>query len=233
MDSQETVGIAVRLGEDTPILTYPKLFTLDQFKERYGEDNCTIMLQDRENELYKARLAQYAQDFNGEADFTTNLQVALDAWKPCDDRPPTAMEARAQEILNLSPQAQAVFIRHITAGIAKQKQEQAAIDAGKADEQVQAIQDRFQPPADVGPPVTEPQQAPPIPTSFEQIGADADRAAENAKAIQATLAGHAEDIEAGGEDFQAPTAFEEGGNEDAIVEEPGQTEVGMPPPATE
>lgn len=230
MDNQEKEAF---VGTSGAGYEYPKLFTIEQFAERYGPDNCTIMLQDRERQLYCAKQAELSkQAFAQDEDAHQNMQTALDAWKPCDDRPPTEMEAKAQEVLSMSPQAQAVFIRHITAGIAQQAEEKANVDAEKAAQQSQTIDDKFEPPADIGPPVTQPQQEPPIPTSFEQLGADADQAAGNAKAVEAAEAVHAADIEASGDDLRAPTAFDEGGLEGATEEEPAQTEVGMPP-ATE
>lgn len=215
MDNQEKEAFA---GTGGAGYEYPKLFTIEQFEERYGPDNCTIMLQDRERELYRAKQAELSkQTFARDEDAHQNMQTALDDWKPCDDRPPTEMEAKAQEVLSMSPQAQAVFIRHITAGIAQQADEQANVDAQRAAEQMLKLDGKFSPPADIGPPVTKPQQEPPAPASFEQLGADAD---------------HAADIKASGEDLRAPTAFDEGGLEGATEEAPEQTEVGMPP-ATE
>lgn len=217
-------------GADHEIYEYPKLFTLDQFEAKYGEDNCTIMLQDRERQLYMAKQSDLSmQTFAQDEDAHQNMQVALDAWKPCDDRPPTEMEARAQEVLSMSPQAQAVFIRHINAGIAEQAAEKARVDAAFAAGLSQVIEDKFRPPADVGPPVTRPQQETPIPTSFEQLGAEADRA--NAEVVDAARQVSAAEIQAATEHFAAPTAFEEGGLEGATEEGPAQTEVGMPPPA--
>lgn len=238
MDSQETVrfegGIKhLSTNPGASHFEYDKLFTLDQFEEKYGEDNCIIMLQDQERTLYYQKVHALDRVIKGDPDRDRNIQVALDAWKPCDDRPPTAMEAKAQEVLSMSPQAQAVFIRHITAGIAQQAEEKARVDAEKATEQSQTIDNKFQPPADIGPPVTQPQQEPPAPASFEQLGADADQAAGNAKAVEAAEAVHAADIEASGDDLRAPTAFDEGGLEGATEEEPAQTEVGMPPQQTE
>lgn len=234
MDSQERVSFAISQNKDAPIFTFPKLYGLGDFEVKYGEDNCTIMLQDREKQLYIQKAAKLSTEIPAnEVDWERNIQTALDAWKPCDDRPPTEMEAKALEVLSMSPQAQRDFIRHITAGIAEQAQEQARVDAEKASEQAQTLDEKFQPPADVGPPVTQPQQEPPIPASFEQLGAEADQAAENSKAVQAALAGQDADIQANAEDFKATPAFEEGGGEDVIEEAPGQKEVGMPPQPTE
>lgn len=236
-NSEETTSFDLVTGDSQEYLHYPKLFTLNQFKERYGEDNCTIMLQDRELELYIDKARTLACEVTGDPDWGENVQAALDAWKPCDDRPPTEIEAMIQRLLGMPEQAQVQFYRLIKAELSKKAAEQARVDADKAAEQDQAIKKKlFQPPADVGPPVTRPQQEPEPPASFESIGRERDQerdqAAENARAVEAVKAAHAADIEANAEDFAAPTAFEQGGDEDIIVEEPAQTEVGMPPPPT-
>lgn len=244
MDNQERVRFEAGIkhlstNPGASHFEYDKLFTLSEFVERYGQDNCTIMLKDQERVLYGQKVCALDNVMKGDPDRDRNIQVALDAWKPCDDRPPTEIEAMVQKLLGMPDQAQAQLYRLVGEAVKRQDQEQARIDAEKANEKAQAIQDKFNPPADVGPPVTTPQQEPAEVASFEQIGADADQAAQDAAAVESAQAAHAADIEANAADYTAPSAFEEGGNEGAIAEEPAQTEVGMPPrpitgqPATE
>lgn len=230
MDNQEKAAFK---GAGDELYEYPKLFTLSEFTERYGEDNCTIMLQNQELGLYRGKQVELSrQDFAKDEDAHQNMQAALDAWKPCDDRPPTEIEAMVQRLLSMPHQAQAQLYRLIGDGVEKQEAEQAQVDAVRATEQSQAIDEEFRPPENVGPPVTKPQQEPAAPASFEELGAQADQATGNAKAVAAAQEGHEADVAANSEDYSAPTAFEQGGDEEATEEGPAQTEVGMPPPQT-
>lgn len=233
MDSQETVSIPIRTPDQDFSVHYPKLFTLQDFEAKYGPDNCTIMLQEQERTLYGGKVSELCAAMRSDPDTEVNVQTALDAWKPCDDRPPTEIEAMVQRLLGMPDQVQAQLYRLIEAELSKKAAEQAQVDAEKAAEQIQAAEKKFQPPADVGPPVTRPQQEPEPPASFESIGQDKDQGVANADAVEAAEAVQEADIEASGEDLKAAPAFEEGGSEGVIVEEPAQTEVGMPPPPTE
>ena len=249
MDNQETVAFRISDDADAGTLRYPKLFTLDEFKVKYGEDNCTVMLQDRERQLYGQKARTLATELASDGDWMQNVQIALDAWKPCDDRPPTEIEEIAQRLLAMPPQAQGQLYRILERAAAKDKEEKARQEGEDAAQQSQALEDKFQAPADVGEPLTAPQQEPAV-TSFEVSGAEQDQqAASNAKAVEVAGEGHASDIEANAEDYAAPTAFDEGGTEGVIAVDPrwrdvytdtpiteeGQasSEVGMPPQPTE
>lgn len=210
-DKYEQVEFAIKVGEDTPNFNYPRLYTLAEFLEKYGEDSCAIMLQDRERLLFQNKAVELLNAITSGPDRFQNVQVGLDAWKPCDDRPPTRLEELAQEMLNLPPQAQAVVRMHVNKGIEAQKKEDAAKQAEVAAQTVEEIADKYTT-EDVGAPVTTFQTYPEQLQSFEEIGQT------NDDAVKAAQAGQEAALQENAEDYAAPTEFAEGGTEGVVIE---------------
>ncbi|KKN00438.1 hypothetical protein LCGC14_1137720 [marine sediment metagenome] len=210
-DNAEQVEFEIRVGEETPKFNYPKFYTMSEFLERYGEDNCTIMLQDRERVLFQTKAVELLNAITG-PDRYQNVQVALDAWKPCDDRPPTQLEQLALKMLNLPTQAQAVVRMHLNKGIEAQAAEKAAKQAEVAAQSLEKMTDKYTT-EDVGEPVTTFQQEPDL-QSFEDIGK------ENDEAVKAAQKGQEPALTENAEDYQAPTEYAEGGTEGVVIEQP-------------
>ncbi len=164
-------------GDKSCEFTFERLYTLSEFMSKYGEDNVTLMLQDREAWLYHAKAAELLDQLSADPDAQVNAQAALDAWKPHDDRPPTELEKMADQFLNLPPSAQTILRKHINAGVAAQNLVAAEAQAEVASGQVKEMESKYAPPDNVGPPIVEGAQEPAL-TSFEDAGREADQAAQ-------------------------------------------------------
>ena len=206
--------ISIKVGDSTVKFEHPKLYTLSDFLANYGEDNCTIMLQDREQFLYSTRAVELLNDITG-PDRMENVQIALNAWKPCDDRPPTEAERLASAMLALPPQEQAVVRRHIDAGIEARNKEAAEKQAEVAAKSIEKLNEKYTPKEPVGPPVTQFQKEPQL-ESFEDQGRISDEAVKAAQTSQEPAI--AENLQ----DYAAPTEFEDGSAGGVVIEQPPQ-----------
>lgn len=217
MTEQITTQVLIKMGDETVSFDYPKLYTLPEFLDKYGEDNLTIMLQDREKAMYQGKAIEYLNAMKAEADRVANTQIALNDWKPCDDRPPTELEVLAQSILNMPLRAQKAIDRHIRNGIMAAQAEKAKEDAETAAQAVEDISKKYASDEPVGEPVTTLQTEPDLET-FE------DQGKANDAAVQAAQEGQEAALAENAEDYKADAAFPQ--HEDAAA---GQVEVGMPP----
>ena len=162
------------------LVTYPRLYTLPEFLAKYGEDSVTIMLQDRESHLYHLKADELLKELGSDPDAEKNVQTAIDAWKPNDDRPPTDLETMANEFLDLSPQAQARLRKHIEDGINAKTLVDAKSQGDVATAKLKEMNEKFAPPDDVGPPMIEGQKEPTL-DSFEDTGRESDEAIQEAQ----------------------------------------------------